>query len=141
MLISDLAASAGVKVSTIRFYERRGILASPQRTRGGYREYDEDDVDLVRFLKRGQELGFTLVELAAMTRFSGVAGPLSGEISALGTAKLTEIDERIADLVRVRGALAGLLAAQCVEPDVPCPIIEALAQPKDAQPKDMVKSA
>jgi hypothetical protein len=57
---------------------------------------------------------------------SGVPGPISGEIAALGTAKLAEIDDRMADLARVRAALAGLLAAQCVEPDVPCPIVEAL---------------
>ena len=141
MLISDLAAAAGVKVSTIRFYERRGILASPGRTAGGYREYDGADVDRVRYLKRGQELGFTLVELGALTSLSGVAGPLSGEITMLGNAKLSEIDQRIADLVRVRGALAGLLEAQCIEPDVPCPIIAALAQPNDPQPNDMAKSA
>jgi MerR family mercuric resistance operon transcriptional regulator len=131
MLISELAAAAGVKVSAIRFYERRGILASPGRTSGGSREYDQSDVDRVRYLKRGQELGFTLVELGAMTALSGAQGPLSGEVSALGDAKLAEIDERIADLARVREALAGLLAAQCVEPDVPCPIIAALAQPND----------
>lgn len=127
MLISELAAAAGVKVSSIRFYERRGILASPLRTSGGYREYDQADVDRVRFLKRGQELGFTLVELGAMTALTGTSGPMSGEVSALGNAKLAEIDERIADLTRVRGALAGLLAAQCIEPDVPCPIVGALA--------------
>lgn len=127
MLISELAAAAGVKVSSIRFYERRGILASPERTTGGYRAYDQADVDRVRYLKRGQELGFTLVELAGMVALSGTSGPLSGEITELGTAKIAEIDDRIADLVRVRGALAGLLAAQCVEPDVPCPIVGALA--------------
>ncbi len=127
MLISELAASAGVKVSSIRFYERRGILVSPGRTRGGYREYEQADVDRVRYLKRGQELGFTLAELSGLLGVSGVAGPISGEIAALGNAKLSEIDERIEDLQRVRGALAGLLAAQCIEPDVPCPIIDALA--------------
>ena len=127
MLISELAASAGVKVSSIRFYERRGILVSPGRTRGGYREYEQADVDRVRYLKRGQELGFTLAELSGLLGVSRVAGPISGEIAALGNAKLSEIDERIEDLQRVRGALAGLLAAQCIEPDVPCPIIDALA--------------
>ena len=131
MLISELAAAAGVKVSTIRFYERRGILASPERTSGGYRAFDQADVDRVRYLKRGQELGFTLVELGALIALSGTVGPLSGEISTLGNAKLAEIEERIADLERVRGALAGLLEAQCIEPDVPCPIIAALAQPND----------
>lgn len=147
MLISELAATAGVKVSTIRFYERRGILDSPGRTAGGYRAYDQADVDRVRYLRRGQELGFTLVELSMLGSLSGAGEPLSGEVAMLGAAKLAEIDQRIADLGRVRSALAGLLAAQCIEPDVPCPIIAALSdqsqgdQPNDPQPNDMAKSA
>lgn len=142
MLISELAATAGVKVSTIRFYERRGILDSPGRTPGGYRAYDQADVDRVRYLRRGQELGFTLVELSMLGSLSGTGEPLSGEVAALGAAKLAEIDQRIADLGRVRSALAGLLAAQCTEPDVPCPIIAALsARPQVDQPNDMAKSA
>ncbi len=127
MLISELAAAAGVKVSAIRFYERRGVLAPPERTSSGYRAYDETVVDRVRFLKRGQELGFTLTELTALISLTGSAVPLSGEVAALGSAKLAEIDDRIADLARVREALAGLLDAQCIEPDVPCPIVGALA--------------
>jgi MerR family mercuric resistance operon transcriptional regulator len=127
MMISELAAAAGVKVSAIRFYERRGVLDPPERTSGGYRAYDQDVVDRVRYLKRGQELGFTLSELTALIELTGTTGPLSGEITALGRAKLAEVDERIADLVRVRGALAGLLDAQCIEQDVPCPVVGALA--------------
>lgn len=127
MLISELAAAAGVKVSAIRFYERRGVLIPPERTSSGYRVYDEAVIDRVRYLKRGQELGFTLAELTALIAMGGTAGPLSGEVTARGTAKLAEIDDRIADLVRVREALADLLDAQCVEPDRPCPIVAALA--------------
>lgn len=127
MLISELAAAGGVKVSSIRFYERRGLLAAPHRTSGGYREYDDADVTRVRYLRRGQELGFTLAELGALLEVTGVAGPLSGEVTALGRAKLVEVDQRIADLVRMRAALAGLLDAQCIEPDVPCPVMGALA--------------
>lgn len=127
MLISELAAAAGVKVSAIRFYERRGVLPPPERTSSGYRAYDRAVVDRVRYLKRGQELGFTLTELTALIALGGTAGPLSGEVTARGNAKLAEIDDRIADLVRVREALAGLLDAQCVEPDRPCPVVGALA--------------
>lgn len=127
MLISELAAAGGVKVSSIRFYERRGLLAPPHRGSGGYREFDDTDVTRVRYLKRGQELGFTLTELGALLDVTGVAGPLSGEVAATGQAKLAEIDQRIADLVRMRGALSGLLEAQCIEPDLPCPVMGALA--------------
>ena len=132
MLISELAGRSGVKTSTVRFYERRGLLPEPARSSGGYREYAEADVALVRFLQRGQELGFTLAELdelTALTRRPGTGDRmvLSGEIAARGVEKLAEIDTRIQDLARMRSALAGLLLAQCVEPDVPCPIIGALA--------------
>ena len=121
-----------MKTSTVRFYERRGLLPEPMRSSGGYREYADEDVALVRFLQRGQELGFTLAELdelTALTRRSvaGAGMVLSGEIAARGVEKLAEIDTRIQDLARMRTALAGLLLAQCVEPDVPCPIIGALA--------------
>lgn len=132
MMISELADAAGVKVSTIRFYERRGILATPERTGSGYRAYDEEDVDRVRYLRRGQELGFTLAELGAMLGLSRSRDPFTAEISALGKAKLAEIDARIEDLTRVRGALAGLLDAQCADPDAPCPIVAALARPAPA---------
>jgi MerR family mercuric resistance operon transcriptional regulator len=127
MLISELAAAAGVKVSAIRFYERCGVLDPPERTSSGYRAYDQAVVDRVRYLKRGQELGFTLTELTALIDLTDSAGPLTGEVAALGIAKLAEIDDRIADLARVREALAGLLDAQCIEPDLPCPIVGALA--------------
>ena len=72
-MISELAAHAGVKVSTIRFYERAGLLPAVKRGANGYREYDEDDARHVRFLRRGQELGFTLTELSAFAALTGGA--------------------------------------------------------------------
>lgn len=123
MLISELATAAGVKVSSIRFYERRGLLEPPRRSSGGYREYGDADVTRVRYLKRGQELGFTLSELGGL-----VARPVAGDVGALGAAKLVEIDQRITDLVAMREALAGLLAAQCIEPEAPCPVMAALSR-------------
>jgi len=141
VLISELATRSGVKTSTLRFYERRGLLPEPVRSSGGYRDYAETDIALVRFLQRGQELGFTLGELDELTSLSrrpGLGSPagtttvLSGAIAARGAQKLAEIDHRIDDLARMREALAGLLDAQCVDPDVPCPIIGALADGPEA---------
>lgn len=134
MLIAELAAHADVKVSTVRFYERRGMLPAPQRAPNGYREFDADDVRRVRFLRRGQELGFALRELAEFVALSdrsrdGIV--LAGDLATRGAAKVREIDERIDDLRRVRSALAGLLAAQCIDPDAPCPIIAALGDPRE----------
>lgn len=130
MPVSELAARAGVKSSTIRFYERRGVLAEPGRTPGGYRDYDESDLRRLRFLLNGQRLGFTLAELAELLELSerarGAALPI-GELAAVGDRKLDEIDDRIAGLRRTRDALSELLAGQGPDPAAPCPIIAAIA--------------
>lgn len=107
MNIAELAERAGVKVSTLRFYERRGVLPEPPRTTSGYRDFDESDVIRVRYLRRGQQLGFTLAELGELTALSGTRVVVAGEVAARGRDKLAELDARIADLVRLRGALPG----------------------------------
>lgn len=124
--IGELARAASVPISTLRFYERRGLLSAATRTRAGYRQFTEDDAARVRFLRRAQELGFTLAELRELLALSRKRTVIGGEVAKRGNAKLTEIDTRIADLRRVRRALAELLAAQCTDPDVPCPIVAAL---------------
>jgi DNA-binding transcriptional MerR regulator len=126
MTIGELARAGGVPISTLRFYERRGILTAPARSSSGYRSYDVDAVLRVRFLRRAQQLGFTLAECAAMLAWSR-QGVRRGPIVRAGAAKLEEIDGRIADLRRVRRALAGLLAAPCIDLAAPCPIVAALA--------------
>jgi MerR, DNA binding len=73
-----------------------------------------------------QPLGFSLEELRAMLKLSERRTLVTSDIARAGNAKLAEIDARIADLGRVREALGGLLSAQCIEPDQPCPIIQAL---------------
>ena len=130
MRIAELGRRAGVKVSTVRFYERRELLPAPLRSLNGYRVYDAQDVRRVRFLRRGQELGFSLSELAEFVALSdrsrdGVV--LSGQVRERGSAKVAEIDERIEDLRRMREALVGVLQEQCVEPGTPCPVVAALA--------------
>ena len=130
MHTSELARAAGVAVSTVRFYERQGLLPAPARQGNGYRVYGAEDVRTVRFLRRGQDLGFTLAELSAFTRLSGAgrtSGVLAADVAEHAHRKVAQIDERIADLVRTRDAIAQLLAAQCLDTNAPCPIVEALA--------------
>lgn len=127
MTIGELAKAAAVPTSTIRFYERRGLIAKPPRTRAGYRSYGDRDVDRVRFLRRAAELGFTLEELGLLLQLSRGAGLRRERIAKLGAAKLADLDARIADLSRVRGAILGLLAEPCIDPAAPCPIVAALA--------------
>jgi DNA-binding transcriptional MerR regulator len=129
MRIAELAGRARVKVSTVRFYERRGFLARPLRTTGGYRDYDDTALTQLRFLRRGQELGFTLNEL---TEFSAMSAELrSGvidarSVTAIAVDKLQEIDYRIQDLQRTRDALETLLDQQCIDSTARCPIVQAL---------------
>ena len=138
MQITELARRAGVKVSTIRFYERSGVLAEPKRTSNGYRAYDGDDAVFVRFLRRGQELGFTLAELSAFVELSararsGVAS--ADEVAQAAVSKVAEIEDRIAALERTRAAITGMIDAQCVDADAPCPIVQALGTEPAAVPR------
>src|SRR5712692_11884500 len=66
MTIGEVAAQSRVNIQTVRYYERRGLLATPRRTAAGYRQYQEDVVPRIRFIKRAQELGFTLEQIAEL---------------------------------------------------------------------------
>ena len=73
MQTGEVAARAGVNIQTLRYYERRGLLGRPPRTASGYRRYSEDAVRIVRFVKRAQELGFTLDEAEQLLRLRRVS--------------------------------------------------------------------
>jgi len=129
MTIGELARSAGVRISTLRFYERRGLLRAAARSAAGYRHFTADDVARVRFLRRAQELGFSLAELAVLLALSSQRTVRRRDLAGVGSSKLAEIDRRIADLRRMRRAIAGLLAQPCIDLEAACPIIAALAEP------------
>lgn len=127
MTIGELARAAGVRTSTLRFYERRGLLRPSARTAAGYRQFTADDVARVQFVRRAQQLGFGLRELLQLLAMSQQQTIRRRDVAAAGTAKLAEIDQRIADLRRMRRAIAGLLALPCIDPGAACPIIASLA--------------
>lgn len=121
--IGELADAAGVGVDTVRFYERRGLLPEPPRTPSGYRQYDEDALDRLRFVLRAKELGFTLAEI------DGLMPARFGTVRSAAVAKIEALDAEAAELARVRARLA-LLVASCDEGDVVT--CEALAVPGPA---------
>ena len=126
MLIGEVAAASGVEVSTLRFYERRGLLLPAGRTSGGYRRYPDDAPRTVRFIRRAQQLGFTLAEIAAVLDLRAAAGDVAPDVvEEHVSAKIAEVERRIADLTRMRAALA-VLAAEGVAPDAPCPVVGSL---------------
>ena len=118
--ISELARAAGVGISTVRFYERRGLVTPTTRTHGGYRHYDHEALRRLKFIRRAQRLGFTLAEVEQILAVSGLdAADLGGVISE----KVAEIEQRRRDLDRVRLALLEVAANGVQEQ---CPIIAAL---------------
>jgi Hg(II)-responsive transcriptional regulator len=128
MRTSELAGQAGVNAETLRYYERRGLLNEPPRTSGGYRDYPDAAVELLRFIKRAQELGFTLDEVEELLHLNH-GGPDSCDAArALAEARKSDLEARIADLQRMRDSLADLVAT-CDLPraDRSCPLLAAIA--------------
>ena len=125
--ISEVATRAGVNRETLRYYERRGILAAPRRSRAGYRQYPEDAVRLIRFIKRAQELGFTLEQVEELVKLRRTSARDREKVRVLAAAKLEEIDEKIRQLKAMSTALASLVGAcGCSAGAIECPILEAL---------------
>jgi DNA-binding transcriptional MerR regulator len=111
----EVAAAAGVNLQTLRYYERRGLLAEPRRTSGGHRAYPPDAVTMVRVIKAAQRLGFTLDEVAGLLdagRHRHGTVPDAG-LRHRAAVKLSEIDARIADLQTIRESIAAALDAGC----------------------------
>lgn len=126
--IGGVAKKAGVNVQTLRYYERRGLLRSPGRTSSGYRQYPPEAVRLVRFIKRAQDLGFTLEEVGELIRLRDTAGRKRPNVRALAEAKVREIDRKLVQLQAMRRALGTLIeTCACGDRKPTCPILEALA--------------
>jgi Hg(II)-responsive transcriptional regulator len=124
---SELAAQAEVNPQTLRYYERRGLLAEPVRSAGGYRAYPPDALRRVRFIKRAQELGFTLTEVETLLDLSGGGPDSCDAVRTLATEKIIDLRRRIADLQTLQAGLTRLVAT-CDLPRAQreCPILHEL---------------
>lgn len=129
LTIGRVARLAGVRIDTVRYYERRGLLPAPPRTDGGYRAYDHGTVAVLRFIRRAQELGFTLREIEGLLELRGRPSAPCHEVKATAEAKIRDIDARIRDLTAMRTALEPLVEACGSGGEAWCPILEALAEP------------
>lgn len=133
---AQVADLAGVNVETLRFYERKGIIPEPPRRASGYREYPPETVERVRFVKRAQELGFSLGEVQDLLGLRATAGAKSAQVRLAAEAKLEEIEHKIRDLAAMKQTLTELLCAcDGTMPVASCPIIATLGgsrPPRDA---------
>lgn len=131
--IGKLAEAAHVNIETIRYYQRRGLLAEPAKPLRGHRRYSSTQTKRVLFIKRSQALGFTLKEVEALlsldTAEAWDTAEACSETQMLATKKLLLIEQKIADLVAMRDVL-GRLVRQCSDAagNPSCPIIDVLTR-------------
>jgi len=131
--IGEVATQAGVNIETLRYYERRGILEEPARTRSGYRQYPPETIRVIRFIKRAQDLGFTLGEIEDLLRLREDRTTSRADVRSLAETKIKDIEEKVRRLRAMRKAL-GILLDTCVcNGTRECPILEALND--DAAPR------
>ena len=127
MRIGKVAQRAGVNVQTLRYYERRGLLPDPRGRRSRYRDYEADAVQLVRFIKEAQELGFTLKEVGELIELRDHGTRRRQDVRALAAAKVEQIQNRVDRLTIMKRGLEDLIAACRTSDGRPCcPIIEAM---------------
>lgn len=130
--IGQVATLTGASVETIRFYEHERLIPEPPRSRSGYRQYPDETVRRVRFIRRAKQLGFTLGEVREFLELRNEPGTVCEDVKTRVLGKIGEIDRKAADLARIRAVLVDL-ADRC-EPtadlDV-CPVLEALDDGED----------
>lgn len=131
LTIGKVARLAEVGVETIRFYEREGLIDKPPRRESGYRQYPKETISLIRFIKRGKELGFTLREIKELLelRVDSSSTATCDEVRSLAKEKIAAVRDKIQMLQRMEAALtrlAGICQRRVVTGN--CPILEALDQ-------------
>jgi Hg(II)-responsive transcriptional regulator len=127
MTIGQLAHKAGVKVSTVRYYERRRLFAEPCRGDSGYRQYAPEAVACIRFIRRAQGLGFSLQDIRELFALRISSEATCGDVRHAAEVKLADIEAKIRPLQRIEQALRKLVSACGGRGAITeCPIIEAL---------------
>jgi Hg(II)-responsive transcriptional regulator len=127
LTIGQLARQADVHVETIRYYERRELLAAPSRSASGYRQYTPDAVARIRFIKRAQELGFSLREIQELLSLRVDSQTVCSDIKLRAEAKVTEIEQKLHTLQRMKRILSDLIQhCHTQELSDDCPILATL---------------
>lgn len=127
MRTAEVARRADVNIQTLRYYERRGLLPQPPRRESGYRVYGPDAVAFVRFIKRAQRLGFSLDDAESLFELMAGGPDDCDQVRQLALSRITQLDQRIANLRAMRDSL-GRLVATCHLPrdERQCPLLREL---------------
>ena len=126
LTIGQLARTAGVNVETVRYYQRRRLVAEPRRPLNSIRRYPQESIRRIRFIKRAQELGFSLAEIGNLLALED--GRNCSETRELARRKLDLVESRLSDLTRLRKTLRELISkCDATRGKLSCPIIGVLA--------------
>jgi DNA-binding transcriptional MerR regulator len=125
--IGELSARSGVKVPTIRYYEGIGLIDPPARSAGNQRRYSRAALDRLRFIAHARAMGFPMASLRSMLRIAGHREAPCADLDALVRDRLSEVDERIVRLTRLRGELDGMLQSHHHGTVADCRIVEVLS--------------
>ena len=123
LTIGEVARAVGVATTTLRYYEREGLLSPTDRSRAGYRLYDDEAVQRLEFIRAAQAVGFTLDDIRALLELNGDSS--CQQVQALIERRLAEVDEKLADLARVRSTLADALH-RCLGSKKGCAVVADL---------------
>ena len=125
----QLAKQTGLGIEAIRFYEKNGILESPDRTRAGYRIYDDTAIRRINFVRRAQALGFTLKEIRELILMEANPDAECGDLREHAQEKLRIVEGKIAELERMRTALSDLLVScHQGQPLRDCPVMRCFSE-------------
>lgn len=137
LTISELAKKSNVKISTIRYYEKRGLLGTPSRTESGYRMFSQSIIGDIKMIKHAQDLGFTLEEIKKLLSIYKIQDYFpTEEMYQFSKAKIVEIDEKIAQLNNLRALLVNALSFPISELPPPkelCPVLIKLFEGREEQ--------
>lgn len=126
--IGEVARLAAVNIQTLRYYERRGILDKPERSRSGYRQYPVETVELVRTIKRAQKLGFSLDEIERLLTIREGGNGACTKARDIAANKLELLNERIEQLADVKSTLEELIRdCQPRRPAEDCGVLTAIS--------------
>jgi Cu(I)-responsive transcriptional regulator len=127
LTIGQAADASGVSAKMIRHYEEIGLVPKPARSASGYRHYREADIHVLRFVRRGRELGFSMKEIAALLGLWNNRRRASADVKRLAMKHITDLEMRIAEMQAMKRTLESL-ASHCHGDNRPdCPILDDLA--------------
>lgn len=127
MRIGEVAKRSEVGIETIRYYERQGLLAKPNRSPSGYRQYDESVVGRLRFIRRAKGLGFTLAEVSELVGLWHDADTRCEQVQKRAAQKVEDIEKKVRSLQNMERSLKKLVGTcQAHDSDHECPLMEGI---------------